>query len=165
MILPSQWITEFGPNLIKPFADENVNPASYDVTLKEDVLVRGGEPHKLPLTFMPQEFIIATTIEYFKFPLDIAGDMRLKSSIGRMGINHVLSVWFDPGFEGEATLELQNISNQPIKLEAGMKIAQMVFMQLTEPSRLSYKDTGRYFGQTGPTPVRPERADKKIISK
>jgi dCTP deaminase len=164
MILPAQWIGQRGRELISPFRTENINPASYDVTLKEDVLVRGGEPHKLPLKFMPNEFIIATTVEYFKFPLDVAGDMRLKSSIGRMGINHVLSVWFDPGFEGEATLELQNISNAPIDLVAGMKIAQMVFMQLTEPSQLSYAETGRYCGQTGPTPVRPERADKKILS-
>lgn len=163
MILPAQWILEFGPRLIQPFDRNLINPASYDVTLHEDIITRGDEKRKLPISLMPHEFIIATTQQYFKFPLDVAGDMRLKSSVGRMGINHVLSVWFDPGFEGEATLEIQNISNGRVDLKPGMKIAQMVFMKLTEPTQLSYKDTGRYFGQTGPTPLRPERSDKKIL--
>ena len=157
MIQPAQWIQENGHDIIQPFNYRNVNPASYDVNLAKDVLIRGGEKHELPLKLMPQEFIIATTQQYFKFPLHIAGDMRLKSTIGRLGINHVLSVWFDPGFEGEATLELLNVSNGPVELVTGMKIAQMIFMGLSEPTNLSYKDTGRYCGQRGPTPAREER--------
>jgi deoxycytidine triphosphate deaminase len=163
MILPAQWILKHGTSLIDPFDSANINPASYDVTLARDILVRGGDKFQLPMRFMPNEFIIATTNEYFRFPLDVAGDMRLKSSIGRMGVNHVLSVWFDPGFEGEATLELQNVSGVPVELVPGMKIAQMVFQRLEEPTTLSYASTGRYCGQRGPTPVRGERVDKAYL--
>lgn len=162
MIHPAQWIAKHGEELITPFNKELINPASYDVTLNENIITRGGREEKLPMTFMPNEFIIATTNEYFKFPLNLAGELRLKSSIGRMGITHCLSVFFDPGFEGEATLEIQNISGAPIELKPNIKIAQMLFIPLSEPTNLSYADTGRYQGQTGPTVLREERKDKKI---
>jgi hypothetical protein len=41
----------------------------------------------------------------------------------------------------------------------------MIFMMLTEPTILSYKKTGRYVGQVGPTLARDERIDKFIIAK
>ena len=157
MILPAQWIFEYGPIIITPFEKDRVNPASYDVSLEERIYARGKEPHTLPLTLMPHEFIIASTREYVKLPLDVAGDLKLKSSIGRMGINHALSGWIDPGFEGNVTLELQNISGGPVQLVAGMKIAQLVFMQLTEATCLPYTKTGRYCNQVGPTLARAER--------
>lgn len=163
MILPAQWIMANGYNIISPFKTENINPASYDVTLSDDIIIRGQDKVKLPLRFMPHEFIIATTNEHFHLPLDVAADMRLKSTIGRMGINHVLSVWFDPGFRGEATLELHNVSNTIINLHPGMKIAQMIFMRLSEPTCLSYEHTGRYLDQKGPTLARPERQDKQTL--
>ena len=157
MILPYQWIIKHGPDIITPFDKERVNPASYDVALEERIYVKGKESMLLPYIIMPQEFIIASTREYVKFPLDVAGDLKLKSSIGRMGINHALSGWFDPGFEGNATLELQNISGWPVQLVAGMKIAQLVFMQLTEATCLPYEKVGRYCKQVGPTLARAER--------
>ena len=163
MILPAQWIKANGPNIITPFKTEHINPASYDVTLSNNVIIRGQDKAILPLRFMPHEFIIATTNEHFNLPLDVAADMRLKSTIGRMGINHVLSVWFDPGFRGEATLELHNVSNTVIELYPDMKIAQMIFMRLSEPTVLSYANTGRYLDQKGPTLARPERSDKQTL--
>jgi deoxycytidine triphosphate deaminase len=163
MIHPAQWIMCCGPDIISPFESGNVNPASYDVTLNSNVIIRGNQKAKLPIIFMPYEFMISTTNEYFKFPLNLAGELRLKSTIGRMGITHCLSVFFDPGFEGEATLEIQNISGAPIRLEPNIKIAQMLFIPLSEPTDLSYADTGRYCGQRGPTPARPERRDKASL--
>lgn len=163
MLHPAQWILKHGPDIISPFKKEHINPASYDVTLNENIIIRGEQKSTLPITFMPNEFIIATTNEYFKFPLSIAGELRLKSTIGRKGITHCLSVFFDPGFEGEGTLELQNISGAPILLEPNIKIAQMLFILLSEPTDLSYADTGRYCGQTGPTVYREERINKKTL--
>jgi dCTP deaminase len=157
MIKPAQWIAEHGPKIIKPYDEKLVNPASYDVTLHDEIFIRGDEKVKLPFKFAAGEFIIASTIEFFELPLDIAGDLKLKSSIGRKGINHALSGWIDPGFKGMITLELQNISGAFVTLEPGMKIAQLVFMQLSEPTSLSYERTGRYCNQTGPTLAREER--------
>lgn len=163
MIHPAQWIMRHGPEIILPFNPDHVNPASYDVTLHKDIIIRGGEKAELPITFMPNEFIISSTNEYFRFPLDLVGELRLKSTTGRMGITHCLSVFFDPGFEGEATLEIQNISGSPINLEPDIRIAQMLFIPLSEPTDLSYADTGRYCGQRGPTPARPERKNKASL--
>ena len=163
MILPAQWILQNGPNIISPFDKRNINPASYDVRIGTDVIIRGTEKVKLPINLMPGEFIIASTLEYVKIPHDVAVDLKLKSSIGRLGINHALSGWVDPGFEGEITLELQNISGSRVILEPNIKIAQIIFMQLTEKTILPYNTTGRYQGQTGPTLIREERSNKKNL--
>jgi dCTP deaminase len=158
MILPAQWIRKHGRDgLITPFYEEAVNPASYDVTLHPEIVARIDEKATLPLTLMPGEFIIASTNERVKVPHNVAIDLKLKSTIGRKGINHALSGWIDPGFEGQITLELQNISGQKVVLEPNMKIAQLIFMQLVEPTDLPYTVTGRYCGQMGPTLARPER--------
>lgn len=127
------------------------------------MIVRGNERVKLPVNLMPGEFILASTLEHVKIPNDVAVDLKLKSSIGRLGLNHALSGWVDPGFEGDITLELQNISGNRIVLEPNIKIAQIVFMQLAEPTALPYNLTGRYCGQVGPTPVRQERANKTVL--
>lgn len=157
MILPAQWIREHGVELFDPFDEALVNPASYDVTLHDEIVIRGGEKAKLPIIMMPSEFLIASTRETIHLPHHVAGDLKLKSTIGRMGINHALSGWLDPGFEGQITLELQNISGQQVTLKPGMKIAQVVFMALTEKTDLPYNKTGRYQNQQGPTMARPER--------
>jgi len=164
MLHPAQWILKHGPSIITPFNSNMVNPASYDVTLNRNVLVKGDEDALLPIKLMPHEFIIATTNEFFVFPLDLAGELRLKSTIGRMGVSHCLSVFFDPGFRGQGTLELYNASNTPVVLNPDIKIAQMLFIPLSESTELSYADTGRYCGQIGPTPARSERIDKKVLS-
>lgn len=158
MILPAQWIEAHGPDIISPYNPSLVNPASYDVTLDNKIIVRGDESTVLPIVMMPQEFLIASTQEYFTMPNDVAGDLKLKSTIGRMGINHTLSGWIDPGFSGNITLELQNVSGARVELRAGMKIAQLVFVKLLEPTALPYGLVGRYFGQSGPTMARPEKA-------
>lgn len=157
MVKPAQWIFKHGPQIINPYDEKLVNPASYDVTLHDDIFIRGDEKAKLPHKFSPGEFLIASTNEFFSLPLDVAGDLKLKSSIGRKGINHALSGWIDPGFRGTITLELQNISGSYVMLVPGMKVAQLVFYGLSEPTELSYEKTGRYCDQKGPTMAREER--------
>jgi len=178
MIEPAQWIqqqmyfwmpenvffeqeeTEWDKPLIKPYKEENVNPASYDVTLHQNIIRNDGQIHDLrssPYTMEPHEFIIASTIEKVNIPTTHAADLKLKSTIGRMGINHALSGWIDPGFSGQITLELQNISGRQVKLYYEMKIAQLIFMKLVEETKMSYSKTGRYQNQQGPTLPREKK--------
>lgn len=44
----------------------------------------------------PGQFILASTIEMFNLPHDIACEFKLKSSIARAGLNHLLAGWADP---------------------------------------------------------------------
>ncbi|HEY8022351.1 MAG TPA: hypothetical protein VIH93_14700, partial [Thermoanaerobaculia bacterium] len=63
----------------------------------------------------PGEVVLASTIEYVKIPRSVACDLKLKSTLGRLWINHSMAGWCDPGFEGNITLELHGaqISNDP----------------------------------------------------
>ena len=55
------------------------------------------------------------------------------------------------------TLELSNVANLPITIYPGMKIGQLSFVQMSEPTdtRTARAALGsKYQGQRGPTPSR-----------
>ena len=111
----------------------------------------------------PGEFVLGSSVEVFTFPDDLAGELTGRSSIGRMGIQvHSTAGFFDPGFNGTATLEISNISPVPIRLRPGLVIAQMRFVKLSRASQWAYGHPERrnhYQGQRGPTPSRLGQED------
>ncbi|MBX7138440.1 MAG: dCTP deaminase [Oligoflexia bacterium] len=157
MIKPDHWIKKFGvQGGILPFKPEQVNPASYDVTLDNHWICPTRDPEEVKsetFTLFPGEVILATTREYIKMPRDVVCDLKLKSSLGRLWLNHSLSGWIDCNFQGQITLELQNLGPYPRLLSAGMRIAQLVFMTMESPPEVAYGEagTGHYQGQTGAT--------------
>ena len=78
--------------------------------------------------------------------------------MGRLGLLiHSTAGFIDPGWDGHVTLELSNVANLPITIYHGMKIGQISFMQLTEPTSTPYGSASlgsKYQGQRGPTPSR-----------
>lgn len=157
MIKPDFWIEEFGQNGgIEPFVIEHINPASYDVTLGEHWVCPTRDPeemHSESITLFPGEVILATTREYLRMPRDVVADLKLKSTLGRLFLNHSLSGWIDCNFQGQVTLELQNLGPYPRTLTAGMRVAQLVFMGMESPPRVAYGEGGKgnYQGQEGAT--------------
>jgi dCTP deaminase len=157
MIKPDHWIKKFGRNGgIEPYTEEHVNSASYDVTLGNHFICPTRDPQEFEaeeITLFPGEVVLATSIEVIRFPRDVAGDLKLKSTLGRLWLNHSMSGWFDPNFQGQCTLEFQNLAPEPRKLKAGTRVAQMVFFQLEEPPEIAYgeKGTGHYQEQKGAT--------------
>jgi dCTP deaminase len=96
-------------------------------------------------------------MEYVRIPRDVACDLKLKSTLGRLWINHSLAGWCDPGFQGEITLELQNLGPAPFVLEAGRRIAQLIFIAMESEPDVAYGEPGsssHYQGQRGTTPAR-----------
>ena len=145
--------------LVTPFDPGLVNPASLDVRLGENLLVElpstpklmpfsiAGHTEKDPFMLQPHEFILAETVEEFKLPDCIAGQLALKSSRAREGIEHLLAGYIDPGYCGRLTLELQNARMMhPVALWPGMRIAQIVFHRMTMLPAKDYSMTGRYQG-------------------
>lgn len=104
----------------------------------------------------PGEFALATTMETIALSDLLAARLEGKSSLGRLGLmTHSTAGFIDPGFSGQITLELSNVSNPPIKLYPGMRIEQVCFFELRNPVRLAYGDEHRaskYQHQRGPTP-------------
>lgn len=157
MIKPDHWIHSFGESGgILPFTPEQVNPASYDVTIGNHWVCPTREPEEFyaeSIVLFPNEVILATTREYIKLPRNVVADLKLKSTLGRLWLNHSLSGWVDCNFQGQITLELQNLGPYPRKLHTGMRVAQLVFMAMESPPNIAYGEGGKgnYQGQKGTT--------------
>jgi len=145
--------------------EHQINGASIDVTLGQYLMVedvRGGRidlsakqtpnmrKHDLaenPYNLQPGEFVLAQTREVFHLPDDIAFEFKLKSSLARAGLNHLLAGFADPGWNGSVlTLEYQNVlRNHDIVLRYGMPAGQCVFFRGEPvPPERSYATVGQY---------------------
>ena len=111
-----------------------------------------------PFILHPGEFVLGATLERVALPDDLVARLEGKSSLGRLGLLiHSTAGFVDPGFDGQLTLELSNVSNLPITLYPGMRIGQISFQQMTTPADTPYgsKELGsKYHGQRGPVPSR-----------
>lgn len=107
----------------------------------------------------PGEFILGGTLETVNVPSNLVARVEGRSSYGRLGIIvHATAGYIDPGFEGDITLEIQNLGNAPVKLYPEDRICQIVFETMTDEAENPYgekKDT-KYMGQTGATGSRLE---------
>ncbi len=101
-----------------------------------------------PLWLHPGQFVLGATLEYLRFPDDLAADVVGRSSWGRLGLLVATAVLVQPGYRGTLTLELVNHGDGPIALYPGSRIAQLVVSPVLEPSEDSY--AGKYAGSTGP---------------
>lgn len=145
--------TRFG--LIKPYNSDQLNAASYDVMVADEWIspVDDTRYQKEEVVLEPGDCVLGCTVEYFSFLTDLAGMFKLKSSLGRLFLNHTLAGWIDPGFKGKLTLEFQNIGVHARILKAGTKVGQVVFMRTTGDAELSpYESKGHYQHQGGVEP-------------
>src|SRR5690606_18761683 len=129
---------------------ECINPASLDVRLGREIMIedmpaagsvidyRKRQPltmttYSLPddgIIIQPGQFFLAHTIEICNFPDDLAALFRIKSSMGRIGLEHMDAGFVDPGFHGSLTLEFKNMTqHHAIHLRPGDRIGQLVFMR------------------------------------
>lgn len=128
-----------------------IDPSEDRMTLTDEVEVHSWE------TFIINsgEFILASTKEAVSLGASLAGRIEGKSSLGRLGlIIHSTAGFIDPGFTGQLTLELSNVSAFPILLRPSMKIAQLCFFRLSSPVEKPYGNDSlwsKYQNQQGPT--------------
>jgi len=165
MILPYQtlilWAESGG---IDPFNLEHINSASIDLCWSgrfriavDDELVPDGwskETHAERLVLQRGDLYLLDTLEYIRMPLDCAGMLALKSSLGRKGLEHLHAGFFDPNFEGTATLEVENRHPRLLAIERGQRIVQLALIRTEVVPSVNYAQTGRYQGQRGPTKAR-----------
>lgn len=173
MILPDHMIRDYMESndlYIYPFDEEMLQPASLDIRLSNKFLVFRNhvdsvidvkkptghltEPIEADEFYLhPGEFVLGSTVEWFSIPNTLVARVEGKSSLGRLGLLiHSTAGFVDPGFKGNITLELCNISNMPIVLYSDMKIGQVSFMQLAAPVENPYGTrNNKYQKQNGPT--------------
>lgn len=161
---------------VDPFRFHLIQPASIDVRLSCRFRVFPQQWHthidpreKQELTELvtvcgegedfilhPGQFALGSTIERITLPAHLAARLEGKSSLGRVGLLIHAAGFIDPGFSGQITLELSNVSPLPIKLWPGMAIGQLCVMHMSTPASVPYgpERGSRYQGQHGPTPSR-----------
>ena len=150
--------------LIEPFNPEQINPASYDVTLGPTLLresqAAGQRWETVDIqngiySLAPGEFVLAHTAELIRVPNNMESVFNLKSSRGREGLDHLMAAYIDPGFVGSVTLELVNVNRyHRLPLEHGMRIGQLRFSKLDATPLRSYAVTGRYHNDSTVQPSR-----------
>jgi deoxycytidine triphosphate deaminase len=126
--------------MISPFVNERqvrngmsygLSSASYDLRVAHDL--------RLPPS---PSFTLAHTLEDFAIPHNVVGFVCDKSSYARLGVS-CFNTLFDPGFIGNATLELVNHSGVEVVIKEGDPICQIVFQWLdavtTRPDRGKYQ--------------------------
>lgn len=164
---------ESGSLVIEPYDGSMVQPASIDVRLGEGFLKfyrgqvinaksRGVSMHehscKSKITLAPGEMCLGTTLERVVVPDDCLMRLEGKSSLARLGILvHVTAGFIDPGFDGQITLEIVNLSPCYVELESGIAIGQLSLEQMAAPAERPYGSEGlgsHYQAQRGVTASR-----------
>lgn len=142
MILSGQTIRRIcdQQDMIAPFHERTVHhgmtfglgPAGYDIRIKQGIVL------------LPDQFALASSIEFFKMPTNIAAVVMDKSSYARLGLT-VFNTFIEPGWNGFLTLELKNLSNELLTIPIGAPIAQIVFHLMDHEAEAPY--AGKYQDQ------------------
>jgi len=119
---------------IVPFDESCLNPAGYDLRLKNTVVIKPGR----------QELV--ATIERIELDLNVAGFLNIRSSLAREGVVGSLAL-VDPGFRGQLTIALFNASSQRVKIKKGERFVQITFAKLGRRVKRGY--IGRYQDSEG----------------
>lgn len=142
---------------LQPFDRDCINPASVDLRWSGKIRFtygyKWGDVIELEaVDLRPGDLVLLDTLEYITMPTNYCGMMALKSSMGRLGLEHMHAGFFDPGFCGTATLEMMVMSPWTVHIDKGQRIVQLVMMQMMYNPETPYN--GRYQGQTSPEPNR-----------
>lgn len=139
---------EFG--IINTRKIEKIDTKSMDKY--EEVIQKEKHTAEEGVVIHPGEFILGSTLETIKVPDNLVARIEGRSSYGRLGIIvHTTAGFVDPGFEGDITLEIQNLGNAPVKLYPEDRVCQVVFETMTSEAENPYgeKTDNKYMGQTG----------------
>ncbi len=155
---------ENGSLSIDPLEKVQIQPASVDIRLGNTFsIVEDSSTGVINLeneitykriqtdtyVLLPGQFILATTMEYFRLPNNLTAFVEGRSSLGRLGLFIQNAGWVDPGFRGEITLELFNANRCAIELRSGRRVGQLVFAMMDDIALNPYN--GKYQGQRGAT--------------
>lgn len=150
--------------IITPFNKKNIGPASYDLTLddsfrifdlnlkvfnvteKADYKKLSSYTKSKSLILQPGDFALGITKEKIKLNSNLCGWLSGRSRFARLGIGvHVTSNFIQPGIDNKQVLEIKNLGNTPLKINANTKIIQIIFERV-EGKVAKYK--GQFVTQT-----------------
>lgn len=158
-ILVDSQISELLGSVVVNSSPTLVNPASLDICIGKDIVVMGQNSEGYychreeidqysalnPYLIFAGERVLASSLEYFNFPIDLAGEFKLKSSVARKFFQHMKAGWIDPGWHGTLTMEFVHFGYEDFPIYPGKPIGQIVFHKLGTLPVQPYQ--GKYNGQ------------------
>lgn len=129
---------------VDPFDPETTKGTTEEITITK----------REPYAIHPNEFVLASTLEWVEWSDDLAARVEGRSSLGRLGlVIHSTAGHIDAGWRGNITLELRNIGMVPILLYPTMRICQLIFEPLSSPADQPYykKPGAKYHSKKKPT--------------
>lgn len=102
-----------------------LNPAGYDLRCSKRVVLN------------PKEYKLVASLETVELGVNIVAFLYIRSSLAREGVIGSFAV-VDPGFRGQLTLNLQNVSSKEIAINAEERIVQIVFHKLGASAHKGY---------------------------
>lgn len=85
---------------------------------------------------LPEESVLATTLEEVSLPDDLMAVLYPRSSVNRKGLAIDLSGIVDAGYEGRLVIPIRNNTSQVIRLYPGERFCQLVFYPLSQPIKV-----------------------------
>lgn len=74
-----------------------------------------------------RRFVLSASMEEFDVPTNMMGRVLNKSSWARQGLDASMTTNIEPGWRGFLTLELRYAGWRPLRIPAGVGIAQVIF--------------------------------------
>jgi len=119
---------------LEPFESSCLNPAGYDLRCSKKVILK------------PKHYELVATLETVELGLSVTAYLHIRSSLAREGVVGSFAV-VDPGFRGQLTLNLHNVSEKEVTLGKGERIVQIVFHNLGSTAKKGYN--GSYQNSKG----------------
>jgi dCTP deaminase len=155
-----------GNIVIDPFTEDQVGPASVDLTLDNkfrsfikihDSFEVTEEADYQSITeysevddrflLMPGEAVLGITKETITLSENICGWLEGRSRFARVGLTvHITAGFMQPGISNRQVLEINNMASIPLALIPGTRLAQFIFQRCIG----SAKYTGRFTNQMKP---------------
>jgi len=147
-----------GDLVIKPFSKRRLSPSGYDLSLAPEWKVYLEKPSvaldpyektssldvkeiKSNEFLLSRGAVLARSLEYLKIPLDIMGQVLIRSGFARLGLFCNVAP-LDAGWEGYLTIEISNIGNRPVILYSNRPFCQLFFHVLSSKPIKPYR--GKY---------------------
>lgn len=158
------------PALIKPFHEECLQGASYDLSMSSKIAVFRKQVKTIDLmdqsaideiyenreltssgyVLNPGEYILAAVNEEVNIPPNLTAHIRPRTRFTRLGVL-VSAQHCNPGYSGILRLGIYNASPNAIVLKPGIHIAQLIFEELlSTPSvekQYQHKEDSAYMGE------------------
>jgi dCTP deaminase len=124
MILKAWHMTPRGRQSLETVHLDKYTPEYFDT-----IELEGGQYFDL----LPDEFVLASTLETIKIPPDLMAVLYPRSSTNRKGLSLDLTGIVDSGYEGQLVIPIRNNTrSRTVRLYPGERLCQVVFEELVE---------------------------------